>query len=184
MLIQLDPTGDPGPGDLSQTLKDVFGAVSDAANGGEHATTDVGQVFTDIGKLIADEANDGHTGDSKVVSGDIDHTVKDLFQALSDAGKGGEHAVDGFGKVAGDLGKLVNDLGHDGNQPDGSKIVNYDLEDDGHQPGNQHVPQDHSNGTAPVDQHNGDLQQGGMSNLGDVHGFDAHLTQDAHVLHH
>jgi hypothetical protein len=123
MLIELDPMRDPGPGDLSQTLKDVLGAVSDAANGGEHATTDVGQVFTDIGKLIADEANHGHTGDSKVVSGDIDNTMKDFIHAISDTGKGVEHAFDDFGKVAGDLGKLVNDLEHDGNQP-----------------GNQHVP--------------------------------------------
>jgi hypothetical protein len=156
----------PGPADLSQTVKDVFGAVSDAANGGEHTTTDLGQVFGDISKLIADEANHGHTGDSKVVSGDIEHTVKDFFQAISDAGKGGEHAFDGFGKVAGDLGKLVNDLEHDGNQP-----------------GNQHVSHDHSNGTDPVDQQHGDPQMANMSHLGDANGFDAHM-HDAHVVHH
>jgi len=160
-------TPNPGPADLGQAVKDVFGAISDATNGGQHVPADVGQVFGDIGKMIADEATHGHTGDSKVVSGDIDHTVKDFFQAISDAGKGGEHAFDGFGKVAGDPGKLLNDLEHDGKQPGG----------------NLHVAHDHSNGTAPVDQHQGDLQQGGLSHLGDAHGFDSHMP-DSHVMHH
>lgn len=141
---------DPGPADLAQAVKDVFGAISDAANGGAHTPADVGQVFGDIGKLIADEASHGHTGDSKVVSGDIDHTVKDFFQAISDAGKGGEHASDGFGEVAGDLGKLLNDLEHGG-----------------HQAGGQHVP----NGIDPVDQ-----PQFGHAHGFDAHTQDAHVV--------
>jgi hypothetical protein len=158
---------DPGPADLGQAVKDVFGAISDATSGGAHTPADIGQVFGDISKMIADEASRGHTGDSKVISGDIDHTVKDFFQAISDAGKGGEHASDGFGKVAGDLGKLLNDLEHDGNKP-----------------GNQPVPHHHANGADdPVDQHQGDLHQGGLSHLGDAHGLDTHM-HDAHVIHH
>ena len=36
--------------------------------------------------------------------GDIDNTMKDFIHAISDTGKGVEHAFDDFGKVAGDLG--------------------------------------------------------------------------------
>jgi len=172
---------DPGPADLSQTVKDVFGAVSDAANGGEHLTTDVSQVFGDIGKLIADEANHGHTGDSKVVLGDIDNTMKDFIHAISDTGKGVEHAFDDFGKVAGDLGKLVNDLEHDGQQPINHPDV---FPNDQHNGGSQGGQGGMTNDVPHNDQHNGDPSQGGMPNLGDAHGFDAHLTHDAHVVHH
>jgi hypothetical protein len=171
---------DPGPADLSQTVKDVFGAVSDAANGGEHLTTDVGQVFGDIGKLIADEANQGHTGDSKVVLGDIDNAMKDFFHAISDTGKGVEHAFDDFGKVAGDLGKLVNDLEHDGQQP-----VNHpDVLNNQHNGDGNTLQGGMTNDVPHNDQHNGDPSHGGMTSLGDVHGFDAHPMHDAHGLHH
>jgi hypothetical protein len=162
----------PGPADLGQTVKDVFGAISDAANGGAHTPADIGQVFGDISKLISDEASQGHTGDSKVVSGDVDHTVKDFFQAISDAGKGGEHAFDGLGKVAGDLGKLLNDLEHDGHQAGGEPVIK--------------PFHDHSNGT---DQPQfGHAEPNGMDPLyqpqfGHANGSDAHM-HDAHVVHH
>jgi hypothetical protein len=71
--------------------------------------------------------------------------------------------------VAGDLGKLLNDLEHDGHQAGGQPVIKPFHE--------------HANGADLADQQHGDLQQGGLSHLGDAHGFDSHMP-DTHVMHH
>ncbi len=160
--------------DVAHTQSDFLQTITDAQGGSAHVTGDIGQMFSDIGKLVADEVQNGNIGDSKTIMADLGAAGKDFLQTISDASNHSDHTGDSFAKTLGDLNKLVTDLEHhDANQP-AQAGQQPDNVQPGHQPGQQP-------GMAPVDQqHHVDQHQ----DLGNTHGFDAHVTHDVPVMHH